>query len=145
MTPRSITFDVEGEPQPFPKKEFNSKTKTLYPRDKGGKKAAWAGQIKLAALAKLCSRTGYTCGPIFKRPQAVSIEVWVYLRRPKSNKLHYPTTRPDLDNLCYTPHNVLQGIIYDDDSQIISLEEHKRWATDGPAGMQITVTEVCGE
>lgn len=146
MTPRTLTFRVDGEPQPFPKKEFNSKTKTIYARDKGGKKTMWAALIKLRALeaAGIVGRAIYP-DPIFPRPQAIEIEIWVYRTQSKSNKSRYPTSRPDLDNLCYTPHNVLQGIIYTDDSQIIDLNEHKRWSGLPGPGMIITVTEVCGE
>ncbi len=150
MTPRSITFRVDGEPQPFPKKELNFKTKVMYSRDRGGKKAAWAEKIRIAAYRELADVEGQrwqdVCGPLFSRPIPVEIEIWLYRTKPKSNKQPYPTTRPDLDNLCYTPHNVLQGIFYDDDSQIIDLNEHKRWADIScPPCMIITITEVCGE
>lgn len=39
-----------------------------------------------------------------------------------------PTTRPDLDNVCKSIMDGLNGVAYDDDSQIVSLTAIRRYA-----------------
>ena len=154
--PKSLTFWVAGEPQPFPKKELNTETGAIYPRDKGGRKKAWATLIairaKMARIKWEDMHRGETF--YFTRRHPVAVGIQVFLTQAKSNKDKYPVTRPDFDNVCYTPHNVLQGIFYDDDCQIVlrvPLPEGKFWAGQyydmntifsAEAGMRITVREV---
>lgn len=43
------------------------------------------------------------------------------------NQTIYPIKRPDIDNLSYIVVNAMKGIIYEDDSQIVDLNLHKRY------------------
>lgn len=59
-------------------------------------------------------------------------------RRPSKTKLSVP--RPDIDNLCKSVMDALNGILYEDDSQIISLQATKKWAPPArPGAIRITV------
>jgi len=135
----SVTFFVPGDPQPFPKKRTNKKTGMIYSHDPSGKKKAWTEAIRLAAIAAKPK--------LIRKPVAVKFRAAVYVRKPKSNKNPLPTTRPDLDNYMYVLHNALQGVCYEDDSQIVHVDEWKDWADDSgecDPGMMITITNLEG-
>jgi len=61
---------------------------------------------------------------------AVSIEL--YIKRPKTTELEYP--RPDIDNFAKAILDTMNGKIWGDDSQIISLYVTKEWAEVGSDG-----------
>ncbi len=63
-------------------------------------------------------------------PLAVVIEV--YVTRPKTTKLDYP--KPDIDNYTKAVLDVLNGIMWEDDSQIISVYATKQWAEENEEG-----------
>lgn len=137
----SITFFVPGESQPFPKKRTDIRTGMIYsydPADKkhpAGKKKRWTEKVRLAAIAAKPK--------LVKKPNAIKINATVYLRQPKSNKNTWPVGRPDLDNLFYVLHNACIGICYEDDSQIVHVDERKVWATETvELGMLIAITEL---
>ena len=48
--------------------------------------------------------------------------------RQMANQICHHISRPDLDNLSYLIVNAMKGIIYQDDSQIVDLLLHKRYA-----------------
>ncbi len=64
----------------------------------------------------------------------VSIEIVFLLKKPKSvpKKRKYPNVRPDLDNYAKGVLDALNGLCWRDDSSVISLNLHKRYATDKP-------------
>ena len=150
--PKSLTFWVAGEPQPFPKKRTN-KAGMIYTYDPKGIKRAWAEQIAIAAKMARSEWERDNGTPFFlSRRHPVAVGIQVFLTQAKSNKDKYPVIAPDLDNVQYTPHNVFQGIFYDDDCQITDRipPEFKRWARIDyghgerslEAGMRITIKEV---
>ncbi len=47
--------------------------------------------------------------------------------RQMINGVIFPIKRPDLDNLSYLVVNAFKGIVYEDDSQIVDLNLHKRY------------------
>lgn len=67
----------------------------------------------------------------------VQLDLTFYMPIPKGtpkmktkqmiNQLIYPIKRPDIDNLSYIVVNAMKGIIYEDDSQIVDLNLHKRY------------------
>jgi len=61
---------------------------------------------------------------------AVSVEI--YVTRPKSTKLDYP--KPDIDNYVKSVFDVLNGLLWEDDSQIISVYATKQWAGENEEG-----------
>jgi Holliday junction resolvase RusA-like endonuclease len=48
-----------------------------------------------------------------------------YFKKPKSVKRDFPTVKPDLDNVIKLVLDCANGILYDDDKQVISLEANK--------------------
>jgi Holliday junction resolvase RusA-like endonuclease len=68
----------------------------------------------------------------------VEMDVMFYMPVPKScskserngmlNGLIYPIKRPDVDNMGYLISNALNELFYKDDSQIVDLHLHKRYA-----------------
>lgn len=151
-----IEFYVAGEPQPFPKKEYAilyTKEKRpfvqVYNRDYRTRKnpdtgkvekydkgyiQRWTDQVKQVAELAMKGES------IIVKPLPVEIETWVWRTRADSNKTPFPTGPPDLDNFTYLPHNALEGICYENDSQITDQHEHKRWADDdNPAGMVVKI------
>ncbi len=136
-----IKFRVDGEPQVWPKKDISvvNDKPIVYQQDKNGRKAAWIEQVRIIATSAMVPEL------FIPKPQAVKVLTIVYRTPPKRNKLPYPSTRPDLDNFTYLPHNVLEGVCYDDDSQICHQNEWKLWATDAhPPGLEITIGPMRG-
>lgn len=142
---RMCEFFVEGEPVAMPKKQIavRGKFPVVYERDGKGRARAWRERILLAIRDKYPNIT-----PI-KKPSGVEVMLTFYRTRPKSNKNEFPVTKPDLDNLSYLIHNLLEGIFYEDDSQIIRHFEWKYWTINKAdnyeahnAGVDIEITEI---
>lgn len=72
-------------------------------------------------------------------PLAMSIDF--YLSKPKSvgKKREFPTTRPDLDNYIKII-DAFNGILWDDDSQVVQLTARKQYGS--PARIEVVITEV---
>ena len=68
-------------------------------------------------------------GEVTKLVGAVSVELWCFLPRPASVDRFYPAVYPDIDKLARA---VLDGMkrIYEDDSRVVDLVTHKRYATE---------------
>ena len=60
-------------------------------------------------------------------PLSVDVDIWV--RRPKSTKLLYP--RADIDNYLKAIFDCFNGILWEDDKQITTIWASKSW-TDSP-------------
>jgi Holliday junction resolvase RusA-like endonuclease len=61
---------------------------------------------------------------------AVSIEL--YVKRPKTTERGWP--KADIDNFAKAVLDVMNGKIWDDDSQITTLHVSKQWASKGEDG-----------
>jgi Holliday junction resolvase RusA-like endonuclease len=70
---------------------------------------------------------------------ALHVEVDFFISRPKSNRSKYVTKRPDLDNFIKLILDCGNGILWKDDSQIISLAASKQWANEMGPGVQIKI------
>lgn len=78
-----------------------------------------------------------------KVPLVVNLSFHVV--RPKSTPrtVPYPTTKPgDIENLAKTVLDAGNGILWADDSQIVTLTAQKHYASDGVAKIEIRVGEV---
>ncbi len=63
-------------------------------------------------------------------PLAITIEI--YVKRPAKPSKEYP--RPDIDNYVKAILDTMNGKIWEDDTQIISLYATKEWAAKGSDG-----------
>lgn len=63
-------------------------------------------------------------------------------KKAKENMLlnEYPTKKPDLDNCAKSVADALNGMAYEDDSQIVSLICHKFWSEEPK--LEITIRQV---
>ena len=79
---------------------------------------------------------GWQCRSVYKgKPltQALKLTVRVFFKLPKrtvKEKGDWHTQRPDLDNVIKSIKDGLNGIAYEDDSQIASLVATKQWASE---------------
>lgn len=55
------------------------------------------------------------------KDKPVSLKIVVYLRRTKSNKREFATTKPDVDNIIKAVFDGLNGIAFDDDKQVVDI------------------------
>jgi len=69
---------------------------------------------------------------------ALKVEIVFYMRRPKSVKRKYPTVKPDLDNLEKALYDAGNGILWNDDSQIVTHTVSKYYADSGSIYMKVT-------
>jgi Holliday junction resolvase RusA-like endonuclease len=62
------------------------------------------------------------------KPTDKQLKVWIEIAptKPKTSKLMYP--RPDVDNYIKSVFDLCNGIIWDDDVQIVYVEASKAWA-----------------
>lgn len=74
----------------------------------------------------------------FRRPMQgpLSVVVHVLCTRPRTSVLAHP--RPDVDNYAKAVLDGMNGVVYHDDSQIISLLVTKEWTDQGEPG-RITI------
>jgi len=96
----------------------------------------WEQQIREAALTAICNYADRKFVPL---TGPLRLGVTLMYEQPKSNKMTYKTTRPDLDN-CIKSVDSLNGIVWADDAQIVEIHACKIW---GPVdSMIITVTPI---
>lgn len=141
MTLRSIIIKVDGEPQPQPK-DTRNKYGGMRHRDKDGRKYAWSQLVRVMATTTVSRGLGDEV--MFPKGTAVRLGVEVRVRKPKRNKKRFPTQVPDWSNYRYFIENILEGVVYYNDCQVIGpLPGDKRWCLEGEEpGVTITVTEV---
>ena len=132
-----IHFRVYGEPQAWPKKQYRMAGGRIvtYERDPKGLVKDWKEKILLMASEKALSIW-------FPRQTPLVMKCIFYRTRAKSNKSDMPVVAPDLDNYAYLVHNVLEKVLYDNDSQIVKTIDEKRWADEkNPPGVFICLDE----
>ncbi len=83
-------------------------------------------------------------GDMGSAPIAVTIDVMRELPggRPKRVSAEPDTVRPDVDNIAKGVMDALNGIAYEDDSQVVSLCVLKCDRTRNPTRMRVTVSEI---
>ena len=76
---------------------------------------------------------------------ALEGEMDFYLPRPKSlpKRVVYPVKKPDASNLLKSLEDALKGIVFADDSQIVTVRATKHYATEGaPPGVYVRLEEL---
>lgn len=66
----------------------------------------------------------------FAKGVPLCVQLIFYRTKPKSQKAEYPVVKPDLDNLVKLI-DALNGVLWHDDAQIVSLVATKRYAKKG--------------
>lgn len=84
------------------------------------------------------STLGLQTHPKFTGPVALSLVF--HLKKPKSSKNKHPMVRPDVDNYVKTVMDALNGVLFDDDSQVVSLSAKKKYSDE--EGITIVIGDV---
>ena len=138
MTEQSIYFIVPGDVVPKQRPRFTSSGHAYTPK----KTHDYEAKVKSAYL------TEYPAGMAFKEgPIEIVLNVYFQIPQSFSKKKqedlllhHYPTKRPDSDNLLKSVCDALNGVAYTDDSQIVMATVNKIWSESSKA--EITIRSV---
>jgi Holliday junction resolvase RusA-like endonuclease len=138
MNEHILTFEVPGQPiaQQRPRAASRGKFVTIY--DAKESRAAKSHVALYASMAQ--GNKPVAMG-------ALSATVEFHVKKPKSKirknstPFPYPNCKPDIDNMIKLVFDAINGIIFKDDSQIISLTASKVWASEEPK-TQISIFKV---
>ena len=114
-----ISFIIPGKPQPKQRPRVTIK-----------------GTYTPQATVDYERLVGWQCRSVYKgKPltTALKLTVRVFIKLPKrtvKEKGDWHTSRPDLDNIIKSIKDGLNGIAYEDDSQIVKIEATKQWASE---------------
>ena len=114
-----ISFIIPGKPQPKQRPRVTSH-----------------GTYTPQATVDYERLVGWQCRSVHKgKPLATALKltVRVFFKLPKrtvKEKGDRHTNRPDLDNIIKSIKDGLNGIAYEDDSQIVKIEATKQWASE---------------
>ena len=136
MSKNLIVFDVIGEPVVCPRKGSSRFGGQYWLNKEAGEKwEIWERHVTLA-IANIMMDLNMDMIPA---PNPIKIGMDIWRTKPKSNKLPRPSKRPDFSNFKYDLENSLQGILYEDDGQIVgTVEDDMYWADkNNPAGITI--------
>ena len=118
-----------------------SKGRPRVMRTKGGKSITYT-PTKTAMAENLIRAEVVGCRESFPKDVPLHMTAIFYRTRPKHLKksVLYPTTRPDLDNYFKLLIDALQGFLFIDDSQIVSMNTAKLFGS--PPRIELEITEV---
>ena len=124
-----LTIDVSGDPA---SQGSHSVIHGRIVQVNSAKHKRWRNAVSFAALDLV--------GPDFEPlDEPLELSVIFYLPRPKSVTRDFPAVMPDVDKLLRAVFDSLSGIIYVDDSRIITATAQKRYAGDRGVGAVIRV------
>ena len=126
----SIKFTVYGKPQGKARPRFTRQGRAYTPKNT----VDYEGQIKQAYIA--------AGGTPISDTAPILICITACFKKAKSNKMQFPTLKPDTDNIAKAVCDGLNGIAYKDDKQIVCLTVDKMWAEDGIERVEIEVEEL---
>lgn len=86
---------------------------------------SWRQELAKAALLACCHSAG--TGFPMQRPAAVQVQIKFFFKVPKKVNCQYKTTRPDVDKLLRATLDGMAGIVYEDDSQVVSAQVSKQF------------------
>ena len=126
-----LNFVVDGEPVAQGRPRFTRIGGFVRAYDPK-KSKDYKKQIATAAVAAMAeSKTTITGKPL-------SAEIYIFVGIPKSKSKKFkaaaadgdvlPTVRPDVDNLAKIVLDALNGIVYEDDKQVITLFINKKYS-----------------
>lgn len=128
----TIQFFVPGKPAPQGSKKHVGRGILVEASKELG---PWRERVALAAASQVNS--------LIQKPTEVGVELWFILPRPASapkTKRALASKRPDVDKLSRAILDALTDVVFEDDSQVVSLWAHKNIANPGEQpGVKVTV------
>lgn len=125
-----IKFTVYGKVQGKARPRFTRQGRAYTPKNT----VDYEEQIKQAYIA--------AGGTLMSDTDPISICITACFKKAKTNKMNYPTLKPDADNIAKAVCDALNGIAYKDDKQITCLKVEKAWAEDGIERVEVDVEEL---
>lgn len=108
-----MKFKVMGQPVPKSRPRFTKNGHAYTPK-------STADYEKDVCTAYQTTANGYTF-----TDKPLSIHIIAHLKRAKSNKKEFATSRPDIDNIVKSILDGLNGTAFKDDSQIVNINARK--------------------
>ena len=141
---RTVTLWVAGIPKPQGSKRafIHPHTKRVVMTESAGAPLKdWRYDMKMSAIAEMSGE------PLMVQPFGVRVTVLFIMPRPvslpKTRATPLAVKKPDLDKLVRAVGDSLTGVVYADDSQVVSMALFKRIAELGESpGAHILVEEV---
>ena len=125
-----IKFTVYGKPQGKARPRFTRQGRAYTPKNT----VDYEGQIKQAYIS--------AGGTLISDTEPILICITACFKKAKTNKMDYPTLKPDADNIAKAVCDALNGVAYKDDKQITCLTVDKVWAEDGVERVEIDVEQL---
>ena len=125
-----IKFTVYGKVQGKARPRFTRQGRAYTPKNT----VDYEGQIKQAYIS--------AGGTLISDTEPILICITACFKKAKTNKMDYPTLKPDADNIAKAVCDALNGVAYKDDKQITCLTVDKVWADDGIERVEIEVEEL---
>jgi len=129
-----IEFFVPGKPVAKQRPRFTS-------RGKFGRAFTPPETVNYEALVKMCALEASR--PDLPMESAVGVVLTIHVERPRSapKRVRYPVKRPDADNVVKSILDGMNGILYRDDSQVVTGRWEKIFAVDEKReGVHVQVT-----
>lgn len=125
-----MKFTVYGKPQGKARPRFTYQGRAYTPKNT----VDYEGQIKQAYIA--------AGGTLISDTAPILICITACLKKAKTNKMDFPTLKPDADNIAKIVCDGLNGVAYKDDKQITCLTVKKVWAEDGIERVEIEIESI---
>lgn len=110
-----MIINVWGIPRPWPKENRRQGQYKPYKVDKKGYWAGW--HQSFTTQVKVWMNQNNI--KMFPKGVPLAMGYLIFIPRPKTVKRLYPTVIPDFDNYKYGMTNLLKGLLYYDDDQIV--------------------------
>lgn len=133
MTHNRVVFNVFGMPAPkgstrswaFKRKDGRLGTSTTNANPR-----TWEWEAMIAKEAAAVRDLFYMAGKV-----PIHIDVVFYFPKPPSTpkKVANKMTKPDLDKLIRCVGDALNGVLYDDDAQVVAINARKKFVAEGAA------------
>ena len=115
-----MIFQIIGKPQGKARPRFDGRHKRTFTPSAT---ADYEKRIRQAYIA--------AGGGIISETAPIAITIMAFYEKAQSCKKEMPTMKPDWDNIGKAVCDALNGIAYKDDSQVVSANVYKVWASDG--------------
>lgn len=129
-----MKFIVYGKPTGKARPRFTRQGRAYTPLNT----IDYETQIRRAYVAA----GGAIIGAMISNTAPIQIKITAYFKKAKTNKMDFPTLKPDADNIAKAVCDAINGIAYRDDKQVICLSVCKVWAEDGIEKVVVEIEEL---